>query len=78
MKELNITDEVDKAGEWLVKNQGLLTEYAVNIISATVLLITGLILARLVGTALERVLSRRGIDVTVSGRERSRKVHFLN
>lgn len=67
MKELNITDEVDRAGEWLVKNQGLLTEYAVNIISAAVLLITGLILARLVSTALERVLSRRGIDVTVSG-----------
>ncbi|ELN2578851.1 small-conductance mechanosensitive channel MscS [Enterobacter kobei] len=67
MKEMSITDEMSRASEWLAKNQVLLTEYAVNIISAAVLLITGLIFARLVGTALERVLSRRGIDVTVSG-----------
>jgi len=66
MKELKITDEVNKAGELLVNNQGLSTEYAFNIISAAVLLITGLIFARIVSTALDRVLSRRGIDVTVS------------
>ena len=67
MKEINMTDEVSKAGEWLMNNQGLLTEYAVNIVSAAFLLMTGLIVARLISTALERVLSRRGIDVTVSG-----------
>lgn len=67
MKEMSISDEVSRASEWLAKNQDLLTEFAFNIISAVILLITGLIFARLVGTALERVLSRRGIDVTVSG-----------
>lgn len=67
MKEVNISDEVDKAGKWLMNNQSLLTEYTVNIISSAVLLITGLILARIISAALDRVLSRRGIDATVSG-----------
>ncbi|EKD5635406.1 small-conductance mechanosensitive channel MscS [Escherichia coli] len=67
MKKLNITDEVSKTGDWLMNNQGLLTEYVVNIIAVAVLLITGMMLARIISSALERVLSVRGIDVTVSG-----------
>ncbi|MCY1700975.1 small-conductance mechanosensitive channel MscS [Lelliottia sp. SL45] len=67
MKEINISDEASRAAKWLVKNQSLLTEYAVNFISAAVLLITGLILARIISATLDRVLSRRGIDLTVSG-----------
>ncbi len=50
-----------------MNHQGLLTEYVVNIISVAVLLITGMMLARIISAALERTLSVRGIDVTVSG-----------
>ncbi|WP_277599985.1 small-conductance mechanosensitive channel MscS [Enterobacter kobei] len=64
---MNITDEVSKTGDRLMNHQGLLTEYVVNIISVAVLLITGMMLARIISAALERTLSVRGIDVTVSG-----------
>ena len=67
MNKLNITDEVSKTGDRLMNHQGLLTEYVVNIISVAVLLITGMMLARIISAALERTLSVRGIDVTVSG-----------
>lgn len=66
MNEISITDEGSRTSDWLAKNQGLLTEYAVNIILAAVMLFSGLIFSRIVSKALDRVLSRRAIDVTVS------------
>ncbi|QLA06276.1 mechanosensitive ion channel [Enterobacter ludwigii] len=69
MKEMDITKDLGNASEWFIHHQHLLTEYAVNIIAAAVLFVTGLMLARIISETLGRMLSRRGIDVTVS--------HFL-
>ncbi|CAI0709431.1 small-conductance mechanosensitive channel MscS [Serratia ficaria] len=66
MKDLNVVDGINGAGNWLVKNQDLLIQYAVNIVAAIVILIIGSIVARLVGNALNRVMKLRGIDATVA------------
>ncbi|ANS44605.1 small-conductance mechanosensitive channel MscS [Serratia inhibens] len=66
MKDLNVVDGINGAGNWLVKNQDLLIQYAVNIVAAIVILIIGSIIARLIGNALNRVMKLRGIDATVA------------
>jgi small conductance mechanosensitive channel len=66
MKDLNVVDGINGAGNWLVKNQDLLIQYAVNIVAAIVILIIGSIVARVVGNALNRVMKMRGIDATVA------------
>ncbi|MBH2594382.1 small-conductance mechanosensitive channel MscS [Serratia marcescens] len=66
MKDLNVVDGINGAGNWLVKNQDLLIQYAVNIVAAIVILIIGSIVARVVGNALNRVMKLRGIDATVA------------
>jgi len=63
---LNVVDGINGAGNWLVKNQDLLIQYAVNIVAAIVILIIGSIVARVVGNALNRVMKLRGIDATVA------------
>ncbi|AVN49881.1 small-conductance mechanosensitive channel MscS [Serratia marcescens] len=66
MKDLNVVDGINGAGNWLMKNQDLLIQYAVNIVAAIVILIIGSIVARVVGNALNRVMKLRGIDATVA------------
>ena len=66
MKDLNVVDGINGAGNWLVKNQDLLIQYAVNIVAAIVILIIGSIVAREGGNALNRVMKLRGIDATVA------------
>ncbi|RMN21602.1 hypothetical protein ALQ63_03020 [Serratia plymuthica] len=66
MKDLNVVDGINGAGNWLVKNQDLLIQYAVNIVAAIVILIIGSIIARVIGNALNRVMNLRGIDATVA------------
>ncbi|CAI0859872.1 small-conductance mechanosensitive channel MscS [Serratia entomophila] len=66
MKDLNVVDGINGASDWLVKNQDLLIQYAVNVVAAIVILIIGSIIARVVGNALNRVMKLRGIDATVA------------
>ncbi|HEI8868499.1 TPA: small-conductance mechanosensitive channel MscS [Serratia odorifera] len=66
MEDLNVVNGINSAGNWLVKNQDLLIQYAVNVIAAIAILIVGSILARMIGNALNRVLKLRGIDATVA------------
>lgn len=67
MKELNVVDDIQQVSSWLVNNQDLLIQYAVNIVAAIVILIIGAVIARVVSNALNRVMKLRGIDPTVSG-----------
>lgn len=66
MKDLNVVDGINGAGNWLVQNQDLLIQYAVNIVAAIVIFIIGSIIARVVSNALSRVMKLRGIDATVA------------
>ncbi|WP_435952214.1 small-conductance mechanosensitive channel MscS [Dryocola sp. BD626] len=66
MEDLNVVDSINNAGGWLVRNQALLLSYAVNIVAAIAIIIVGMIVARMVSGALNRVMRARHIDATVA------------
>jgi small conductance mechanosensitive channel len=66
MEDLNVVDSINHAGSWLVRNQALLLSYAVNIVAAIAIIIVGMIVARLVSNAVNRVMRARQIDATVA------------
>ncbi|KFC88538.1 small-conductance mechanosensitive channel MscS [Hafnia alvei] len=70
MKDLNVVDGINSAGNWLVKNQDLLIQYAVNIVAAIVIFIVGSIIAKIVSGTITRLMKARGVDLTVA--------HFLS
>lgn len=62
----DVTGALNDATNWFVANQDLLVQYVVNIVSALVILIVGLMIAKWVSRGLNRVMTIRGIDSTVS------------
>lgn len=62
----DVTGALNDATNWFVANQDLLVQYAVNIVSAIVILIVGMMIAKWVGRGLHRVMTMKGIDSTVS------------
>ncbi|EMH4163822.1 small-conductance mechanosensitive channel MscS [Pluralibacter gergoviae] len=66
MEDLNVVDSINHAGSWLVRNQALLLSYAVNIVAAIAIIIVGMIVARVVSNAVNRMMVARKIDATVA------------
>lgn len=66
MEDLNVVDSINGAGTWLVRNQELLLSYAVNIVAAIVIVIIGMIVARIVSNTVNRLMVARKIDATVA------------
>ncbi|MBA0168332.1 small-conductance mechanosensitive channel MscS [Pectobacterium sp. CFBP8739] len=64
MEELNTS--LDQAGDWLVTHQSLFLQYAVNIVAALVILIVGLVIARIVSGTINKLMINRSIDSTVA------------
>lgn len=64
MEELNTG--LDQAGDWLVTHQNLFLQYAVNIVAALVILIVGLVIARIVSGTINKLMISRAIDSTVA------------
>ncbi|WP_113628119.1 small-conductance mechanosensitive channel MscS [Pectobacterium peruviense] len=64
MEELNTG--LDQAGNWLVTHQNLFLQYAVNIVAALVILIVGLVIARIVSGTVNKLMIKRSIDSTVA------------
>lgn len=62
----DVTGALNDATNWFVTNQDLLVQYVVNIVSAIVILIVGMMIAKWVGRGLHRVMTMKGIDTTVS------------
>ncbi|BBG59607.1 Small-conductance mechanosensitive channel [Providencia rustigianii] len=62
----DVTGALNDATSWFVANQDLLIQYIVNIVSAVVILIVGMMIAKWVSRGLNRVMTLRGIDATVS------------
>lgn len=60
------TDTLHQATDWFSANQDLLIQYAVDLVSAVIILIVGLIIAKWVGHGVRKVMTLRHIDLTVS------------
>lgn len=67
MEDLNVVNDINHAGNWLIQNQALLLRYIINLTSAIFILIIGLFIARIIANGVNRVLITRNIDTIVSG-----------
>ncbi|WP_291968840.1 small-conductance mechanosensitive channel MscS [Candidatus Symbiopectobacterium sp.] len=66
MEELDVTESLSRMGQWVVNNEALLIQYAVNVVAAIIILLIGLLVARVVSNGISRVMVARGIDTTVA------------
>lgn len=66
MNTNDIIGALNDATNWFEANQDLLVQYVVNIVSALVILIVGMMVAKWIGRVLHRVMTARDIDPTVS------------
>lgn len=66
MEELDVTESLSRMSQWVVNNEALLIQYAVNIVAAVVILLIGLVVARMVSNTISKVMRLRGIDATVA------------
>ncbi len=66
MEELHVVNSINDAGSWLVRNQALLLDYAVNVVAAIAIVIIGMIMARMIANGINRVMVVRKIDSTVA------------
>ncbi|MGO2305014.1 MAG: small-conductance mechanosensitive channel MscS [Providencia sp.] len=62
----DVTGALNDATNWFAANQDLLVQYVVNIVSALLILIVGMLIAKAVGRGLHRIMTMKGIDTTVS------------
>ncbi|MTD37204.1 small-conductance mechanosensitive channel MscS [Erwinia sp. CPCC 100877] len=66
MENINVVDGIERAGNWVVRNQTLLISYAVNIAAAIAIIIIGFIVARIMSNAANKMMRGRNIDSTVA------------
>ncbi|MHA6312558.1 small-conductance mechanosensitive channel MscS [Pantoea sp. S-LA4] len=66
MQDTGMIDELNNAGNWIIRNQELLISYAVNIVAAIAIIIVGMMIARIISNTANRVLQARHIDTTVA------------
>jgi len=66
MQDTGMIDEINNAGNWIIRNQELLISYAVNIVAAIAIIVIGLMIARIIANAVNRLLRARHIDTTVA------------
>lgn len=66
MQDTGMFDELNNAGNWIVRNQELLISYAVNIVAAIAIIFIGMMIARIISNAANRLLRARHIDTTVA------------
>ncbi|WP_226093029.1 small-conductance mechanosensitive channel MscS [Dickeya oryzae] len=66
MEELNVAESMGRLQSWLVNNQHILLQYAVNVVASLVILCVGMLIARMMSNTLNRLMVTRGIDVTVA------------
>lgn len=66
MEDLNVVNDINHAGNWIIQNQALLLGYIINLTSAIFILIVGLFVSRMISNGVNKVLITRSIDATIS------------
>ncbi|CAL4324456.1 Small-conductance mechanosensitive channel [Buchnera aphidicola (Eriosoma grossulariae)] len=67
MEDLNVVNDINHAGNWIIRNQELLLSYLINFTSAIIILIVGMFVARIISNGVNKILITRHIDATISG-----------
>ncbi|MGV7960554.1 small-conductance mechanosensitive channel MscS [Photorhabdus tasmaniensis] len=66
MEDISLSGGINEATSWFINHQDLIIQYLVNMVAAVLILVLGLMAAKLISKGVKRVMSLRGIDVTVS------------
>ncbi|AEO08230.1 small-conductance mechanosensitive channel MscS [Buchnera aphidicola] len=67
MDELNVVNDINHAGNWLIRNQELLIGYIFNLASAIIIIIIGMFISKIISNGVNQVLITRNIDATIAG-----------
>ncbi|KEI69790.1 small-conductance mechanosensitive channel MscS [Endozoicomonas elysicola] len=59
-------DLLNQSADWLQNNQSLFIEYFVNIVSALLTLVIGIVIARMVSNALHKIMLKKQVDGIVA------------
>ncbi len=59
-------DLLNQSSDWLQNNQSLFIEYFVNIVSALLTLVIGIVIARMVSNALHKIMLKKQVDGIVA------------
>lgn len=66
LKPLDVVDSIQHASSWVVDNQALLIQYAVNLVAAFLIFIFGWLVARIVSNGVHNLMEKKGLDRAVS------------
>ncbi|MCT8347510.1 small-conductance mechanosensitive channel MscS [Photorhabdus temperata] len=66
MEDISLSGGINEATSWFINHQDLIIQYLVNMVAAVLILVLGLMAAKLISKGAKRVMSLRDIDVTVS------------
>lgn len=66
MNTKDVTDTLDQATGWLVKNEDLIIDYIVDFAVAILILFVGLMIAKWISRGVNKMLTSRELDLTVS------------
>uniref|UniRef100_UPI0036D9CC4B small-conductance mechanosensitive channel MscS n=1 Tax=Photorhabdus sp. RM322S TaxID=3342825 RepID=UPI0036D9CC4B len=66
MEDISLSGGINEATSWFINHQDLIIQYLVNMVAAVLILVLGLMAAKLISKGVKRVMSLRGIDITVS------------
>jgi len=67
MNDLDVVNDINHAGNWIIRNQELLISYAINLTFSTLIIITGLFISKIISHGVHQVLITRRIDATIAG-----------
>ncbi|CAL4322663.1 Small-conductance mechanosensitive channel [Buchnera aphidicola (Pterocallis alni)] len=62
----NVVDNIHYIGQWLILNRIMLLQYIINITSALIITIVGCFLSTVISNTLNKILTTRRIDKTIS------------
>ncbi|QCI25646.1 small-conductance mechanosensitive channel MscS [Buchnera aphidicola (Sitobion avenae)] len=67
MDELSVVNDINHAGNWLIRNQELLLGYIVSLTSAVIILSAGMFISKIISNGVNQILITRNIDPTIAG-----------
>lgn len=66
MQECNVINNVNYVSNWITLHQQTLLKYIINIISAIIIMLTGIFTSKVISTTFNKILYNRKIDTTIS------------
>lgn len=66
MQECNVINNMNYFGNWITLHQQILLKYIINIVSAIIIMLTGIFTSKVISKTFNKILYNRKIDTTIS------------